>query len=273
MSILRQVTIVALLAPFRRAPLRSQSYQGGIRARSATSRAARSMSPKSRSQASPPTYADPSLSNAAGEFVFNSVDPSTYRVTAARLCSAERSGVIVSTQGVHHARSQRLEIRRQISSVNVTEEVPLLETPTLPEARLSTGKAGRSSQSRPQSVHDGEDRAQHRQAGDPLQSHAGSERLVANQHRRWSDSGGNSYLLVGVPITASSNVAIIIPTIESVQEVKISRTHTTRRWATGGGCSARFSSPGRTNITAACSATCAERTGRPTPCFSITAAG
>src|SRR5437764_2300245 len=47
---------------------------------------------------------------------------------------------------------------------------------------------------------------------------------------------GNNYLLDGVPITNSTNLAIIIPTIESVQEVKIqANTYDAEMGRTGGG--------------------------------------
>ncbi len=47
---------------------------------------------------------------------------------------------------------------------------------------------------------------------------------------------GNNYLLDGIPITDSNNRAIIIPTLESVQEVKIqSNTYDAEMARTGGG--------------------------------------
>ncbi|HYO80032.1 MAG TPA: hypothetical protein VES20_01415 [Bryobacteraceae bacterium] len=47
---------------------------------------------------------------------------------------------------------------------------------------------------------------------------------------------GNSYLLDGVAITDTQNRAVIIPTIESVQEVKVqANTYDAEMGRTGGG--------------------------------------
>ncbi len=76
---------------------------------------------------------------------------------------------------------------------------------------------------------------------------------------------GNNYLLDGIPITDALNRAMIIPTLEAVQEVKVqANTYDAEMARTGGGCSTPISNPALTSITAASSAACARPVGRPT---------
>jgi len=179
-----------------------------------------------------------SLSNAAGEFVFNAVDPATYRITieAAGFKRFERAGVIVNTQEFLTL-DLRLEIGAVTESVNVTEDVPLLET-----SNASTGQVvdrqklvdlpnlGRNpfmmAKIAPNVV----------QAGDPrfnrMQDQSGSSQIsIAGGPVR-----GNNYLLDGVPITDFNNRAVIIPSIEAVQEMKLqANTYDAEMGRTGGG--------------------------------------
>ena len=130
-----------------------------------------------------------------------------------------------------------LEVGSVSETINVTEEVPLMET-----ANASNGQVidrqkivdlpnlGRNpfmmAKIAPNVV----------QAGDPrfnrMQDQSGSSQIsIAGGPVR-----GNNYLIDGVPITATSNVAVIIPTLEAVQEIKIqANTYDAEMGRTGGG--------------------------------------
>ena len=71
---------------------------------------------------------------------------------------------------------------------------------------------------------------------------------------------GNNYLLDGIPITDFNNRAIIIPTLEAVQEVKIqANTYDAEMARTGGGMLNTLMKSGtNTTSTAPCMATYAE---------------
>jgi hypothetical protein len=148
----------------------------------------------------------------------------------------EKTGVIVGT-----AQSLEVDLKVEVgevsSSVQVNEEVPLIETANasngqvldtqkmtdLPNlgrnpflmARLSTNVVA---------------------AGDPrfnrMQDQSGSSQIsvVGGPVR------GNNYLIDGVPITDSTNRAIIIPSIEATQEMKLQAgTYDATMGRTGGG--------------------------------------
>ncbi len=237
-GIVSKSRLFVLAALFNAMPLWPQSYQGGVRGKVTDVTAGAVDVAKVTLTAESTGISRATLTNAAGEFVFNAVDPATYRITieAAGFKRFERSGVIVNTQEFLTL-DLRLEIGAVTESVNVTEDVPLLET-----SNASTGQVvdrqklvdlpnlGRNpfmmAKIAPNVV----------QAGDPrfnrMQDQSGSSQIsIAGGPVR-----GNNYLLDGVPITNSTNLAIIIPTIESVQEVKIqANTYDAEMGRTGGG--------------------------------------
>ncbi|MEI7959220.1 MAG: carboxypeptidase regulatory-like domain-containing protein, partial [Verrucomicrobiota bacterium] len=178
------------------------------------------------------------VTNEAGEYVFNAVEPATYTVRAESpsFKRFERKGVVVATQQFLTV-NMTLEVGSVSETINVTEEVPLMET-----ANASNGQVidrqkivdlpnlGRNpfmmAKIAPNVV----------QAGDPrfnrMQDQSGSSQIsIAGGPVR-----GNNYLIDGVPITATSNVAVIIPTLEAVQEIKIqANTYDAEMGRTGGG--------------------------------------
>src|SRR6266853_286233 len=237
-GIVSKSRLFVLAALFNAMPLWPQSYQGGVRGKVTDVTAGAVDVAKVTLTAESTGVSRATLSNAAGEFVFNAVDPATYRITieAAGFKRFERSGVIVNTQEFLTL-DLRLEIGAVTESVNVTEEVPLLET-----SNASTGQVvdrqklvdlpnlGRNpfmmAKIAPNVV----------QAGDPrfnrMQDQSGSSQIsIAGGPVR-----GNNYLLDGVPITNSTNLAIIIPSLEAVQQVKVqSNTYDAEMGRTGGG--------------------------------------
>jgi trimeric autotransporter adhesin len=173
-----------------------------------------------------------------GEYVFNEVVPATYSV----ICEApgfKRSltkGIIVSTQAQVTV-DVKLEIGQVTESVQVEELAPLIESATASQGQVLDNQKlvdlpnlGRNPfmmsklsmnvvQVGPPAYNRMED-----QSGSSMISIAGGP------------VRGNNYLLDGIPITDMNNRAIIIPTIESVQEVKIqANTYDAEMARTGGG--------------------------------------
>lgn len=178
------------------------------------------------------------VSSASGEFAFASLNPATYSVVVESpgFKILERENVTISTQSAVTVDLQ-LEIGEVTEQVFVTEEIPLLET-----ANASTGTVidrqklgdlpnlGRNpfmmSKLSEAIV----------QTGNPkfnrMQDQSGSSQIsIAGGPVR-----GNNYTLDGVAITDSSNRAVIIPSIEAVEEVKVqANTYDAEMGRTGGG--------------------------------------
>src|ERR1700688_852121 len=218
--------------------LPAQSYLGGVRGliqdpNSASIADAKVTLINAATQVSRST-----ISNAQGEYVFSQIDPAAYSVTveAPGFKKLEKSGVIVATAEFLTI-DLKLEVGAVTSSVQVNEEVPLIETANasngqvldiqkmtdLPNlgrnpfllAKLSSNVVA---------------------AGDPrfnrFQDQSGSSQIsvVGGPVR------GNNYLIDGVLITDSTNRAVIIPSIEATQEMKLQAgTYDATMGRTGGG--------------------------------------
>ena len=178
------------------------------------------------------------ITSEQGEFTFASVTPSTYQIIAEApgFKRSERRNITVSTQAAVTI-DFKLEIGQVSEQVNVTEEVPALET-----ANASTGQVidrqklidlpnlGRNpfmlSKLAENVV----------QVGNPkfnrMQDQSGSSQIsIAGGPVR-----GNNYTLDGISITDSTNRAVIIPSVEAVQEVKVqANTYDAEMGRTGGG--------------------------------------
>lgn len=234
MSISKSFSLAALSAAF----MLGQSYQGGIRGTVADSAGAIVNLAKVSIVDESTAVRRATLSNDSGNYVFTAVEPATYTVVveAPGFKRFERKNVIVGTQQ-YLTVDAALELGSVSETVNVTEEVPLIET-----ANASTGQVidrqqivdlpnlGRNPFMMAKLA------ANVVQAGDPrfnrMQDQSGSSQIsIAGGPVR-----GNNYLLDGVPITSSTNVAVIIPTLEAVQEVKIqANTYDAEMGRTGGG--------------------------------------
>jgi hypothetical protein len=214
-----------------------QSFQGGVRGRIQDQSGAAVNSAKVTLTDTGTNESRSTLSNDQGEYVFNAVNPSSYSLTV------ESPGFKVTTRTLTVSTQTFLtvdvamEVGNVSESVNVTEEVPLMET-----SNASTGQVvdrqklvdlpnlGRNPfmmSKIAQNV---------TPVGNPIynrmQDQSGSSQIsIAGGPVR-----GNNYLLDGIPITDSVNRAVIIPTIESVQEVKIqANTYDAEMGRTGGG--------------------------------------
>ncbi len=178
------------------------------------------------------------LSNASGEFVFSQLDPGTYTLAAEApgFRKSERHGIIVSTQEFLTL-DLKLEVGAVTESVQVTEEIPPLESSNASQGQVLDNQKlsdlpnlGRNpfmlSKIVPNVIPVGNP------AYNRMEDQSGSSSIsIAGGPVR-----GNNYLIDGVPITDSTNRAIIIPAIEAVQEVKIqANTYDAEMARTGGG--------------------------------------
>src|SRR5579863_2584589 len=178
------------------------------------------------------------LSNGSGEFVFSQVDPGTYMLTAEApgFRKSELRGIVIGTQEFLTI-DLKLEVGSVSESVQVTEEIPPLESSNASQGQVLDNQKlsdlpnlGRNpfmlSKIVPNVIPVGNP------AYNRMEDQSGSSSIsIAGGPVR-----GNNYLIDGVPITDSTNRAIIIPSLEAVQEVKIqANTYDAEMARTGGG--------------------------------------
>jgi hypothetical protein len=176
--------------------------------------------------------------NTSGEYVFSQVTPGTYTVDVETqgFKKVQRKGIILETQNQLTVDMQ-LEVGNVAESVSVTSETPLIETATASQGQVIDNQKlidlpniGRNpfmmSKLTPTI----------QMVGNPaymrMQDQSGSSQI--------SFAGGpvrgNNYLLDGIPITDMNNRAIVIASLESVQEMKIqTNTYDAEIGRTGGG--------------------------------------
>lgn len=231
---MRLVLLLAALA----AALSAQTFHGSIRGQvtdpnGATVSAAR-ISLRSESTG----VERFTLSNDEGEYVFTAVTPDTYMVTAELpgFKRLERHGVRVGTQAAV-ALDLRLELGQVSEQVNVTEETPALQT-----ADASTGQVIDSRKITDLPILGRNPFYMARLAQTVV--FAGNPRFARmqdqNANAQVSIAGGplrtNNYLVDGISITDSTNRAVIVPSPEAVQELKLqASTYDAEAGRTGGG--------------------------------------
>jgi hypothetical protein len=178
------------------------------------------------------------VTNDQGEYVFTSLTPATYTLTTAAsgFRSLERKGLVISTQAVV-AVDLTLELGQVSESVNVTADAVLLQT-----ADASTGQAIDTQQITDLPL----------LGRNPFLTGklAQSVVFVGNpQFTRMQDQNGNSqvsiaggplrtnnYMVDGISIADSNNRAVILPSPEAVQELKVqASTFDAEVGRTGGG--------------------------------------
>jgi hypothetical protein len=177
-------------------------------------------------------------SNAQGEYVFSSVDPATYAIVveSSGFKKLQHKDVVVGTQQFVTV-DLKLELGSINESVQVTAEVALIET-----SNASNGQVMDS-----QKITDLPNLGRNVfllaklsnnvvPAGDPrwnrFQDQSGSSQIsIAGGPIR-----GNNYLIDGIPVTDSTNRAVIIPSLESTAEMKLQTgTYDATMGRTGGG--------------------------------------
>jgi trimeric autotransporter adhesin len=193
------------------------------------------------------------VTGTAGEYSFSAVNPATYTVSIEKpgFKQLDRKGLVVSTQEFLLV-DLKLEVGDVTQSVNVTaEDVPLLETENASTGQMIDNQKledlpnmGRNP------FYEGVKVSQNvTPGGDPkfnrMEDQSGSSQItIAGGPVR-----GNNYLLDGISITDSQNRAVIIPTVESVQEVKLqASTYDAEVGRTGGGTFNLFLKSGTNNF-------------------------
>ena len=178
------------------------------------------------------------VSSGSGEFVFSEVQPGTYSLVAEApgFKKFERKGIIVGTQQ-QLSFEVKLEVGQVTESVQVTEETPLVESANASQGQVldnqkltelpNLGRNPFMMSKLSNNVMPVGNPAYNR-----MEDQSGSSQIsIAGGPVR-----GNNYLIDGVPITDATNRAIIIPSLEAVQEVKVqANTYDSEMARTGGG--------------------------------------
>ncbi|MBC7924192.1 MAG: TonB-dependent receptor [Bryobacteraceae bacterium] len=178
------------------------------------------------------------LTNESGEYNFSSITPATYRLDAEAVGfkKYEQTGILVGTQQFLQV-DVKMEVGSVSEAVTVVAETPLLDTATASQGQVierqqvvDLPNLGRNpfmlSRLAPTV----------QQAGNPaynrMQDQSGSSQISING----GPVRGNNYLLDGIPITDFSNRAVIIPSLEAVEEMKVQySTYDSEMGRTGGG--------------------------------------
>jgi trimeric autotransporter adhesin len=178
------------------------------------------------------------LTNDQGEYVFTAVAPATYTLSAETtgFKRLERPGVIIGTQSAVTV-DLKLELGQVSEQVNVIGDAPLLQT-----ADASTGQAidGQKITDLPllgrNTFFTGKLAQSIVFVGNPQFTRMQDQ----NGNSQVSIAGGpvrtNNYLVDGISITDSNNRAVILPSPEAVQELKVqASTYDAEVGRTGGG--------------------------------------
>ena len=178
------------------------------------------------------------VTTSSGEYTFANINPNTYTVIVeqAGFKKTERKGIIVGTQQFVTS-DIKLDVGDVTQSIMVNEESPLIETATASQGQvvdhqklIDLPNLGRNpfmmSRLSPTVT----------QVGNPaynrMQDQSGSSQIVING----GPIRGNNYLIDGIPITDFANRAVIIPSLEAVEEVKVQySTYDAEMGRTGGG--------------------------------------
>jgi trimeric autotransporter adhesin len=178
------------------------------------------------------------LTESAGDFVFSEVVPGTYTVFAESqgFKKFEQRGTTIATQQ-QISLAVKMELGQVTETVQVTESAPLIEAATASQGQVidnqklielpNLGRNPFMLSKLAQNVVPVGNPAYNR-----MEDQSGSSQIsIAGGPVR-----GNNYLIDGVPITDATNRAIIIPSLEAVEEVKIqANTYDAEMARTGGG--------------------------------------
>jgi hypothetical protein len=178
------------------------------------------------------------VTTSAGEFAFSDVVPATYSlvVEAPGFKKFERKGIVVGTQQ-QMSLDVTLEVGQITESVSVVADATLLESSNASQGQVidnqkltelpNLGRNPFMLSKLVQNVVPVGNPAYNR-----MEDQSGSSQIsIAGGPVR-----GNNYLIDGIPITDASNRAIIIPSLEAIQDVKIqANTYDAEMARTGGG--------------------------------------
>ena len=178
------------------------------------------------------------LTVAAGEFVFGEIVPGAYSLTVESpgFKKFEQKGIVVGTQQQVSVEA-KLQLGQVTESIEVTGSVSLVEESNASQGQVidnqkltelpNLGRNPFMLSKLAQNVVPVGNPAYNR-----MEDQSGSSQIsIAGGPVR-----GNNYLIDGIPITDSNNRAIIIPSLEAVEEVKIqANTYDAEMARTGGG--------------------------------------
>ncbi len=215
-----------------------QSYQGSLRGslHDSTGNALSNVTLALINEAT--NLARATVTNATGEYFFDRVDPGRYKLEASSggFKKLERSGVVIETQQ-QLMLDLVMEVGNVAETIVITDEAPLIES-----ANASVGQVI-SKQFLSDLPNSGRNpfslaaiSPNYIPAGNPTfnrqQDQSGSSQIsLAGGPVR-----GNNYLLDGVPIADIGNRAVIIPTFEAIQELKMQvNNYDAEAGRTGGG--------------------------------------
>ncbi|HVW87056.1 MAG TPA: TonB-dependent receptor, partial [Bryobacteraceae bacterium] len=220
-------------------PLQGQTFQGGIRGKVSDASGAVIGLARVTLVDEGTGISRAEISNDEGLYSFTALNPATYTITAEKpgFKTLQKKGVVVNTQEFLGVDLQ-LTIGEVTESINVSEDAPLLETTNASTGQVIDGQKladlpnmGRNP------FYEGVKISQNVvPGGDPkfnrMEDQSGSSQIsIAGGPIR-----GNNYTLDGIAITDSINRAVIIPSIEAVQEVKLQiNTYDAEFGRTGGG--------------------------------------
>ncbi len=217
----------------------AQTFQGGVRGAVTDSTGAAMATAKVTLTDEATGVSRATVTNTGGEYSFSAVNPATYTVSVEMpgFKKLDRKGLVVNTQEFVLV-DMKMEVGEVTQSVNVTEEVPLMETENASTGQVIDSQKladlpnmGRNPFYEGVKVSQGVT-----PGGDPkfnrMEDQTGSSTIsIAG-----GPVAGNNYLIDGIPISNSINQAVIIPTIEAVQEVKLQiNTYDAEVGRTGGG--------------------------------------
>ncbi len=195
------------------------------------------------------------LSGNGGEYTFAALNPATYTIVVQKpgFKLLEQKGIVVSTQEYLIA-DLKMAVGEVTQSVNVEAAVPLIEADTASTGQvIDTQKLADLPNMGRNPFYEGVKISQNvTPGGNPqfnrMEDQSGSSQIsIAGGPVR-----GNNYLLDGISVTDSTNRAVIIPTVESVQELKLqANTYDAEVGRTGGGTFNLFLKSGTNNYHAA----------------------
>jgi len=216
----------------------AQSFQGNLRGRVADPSGSPAAGARITLTDEATTLSRATVTNDQGEYVFNALRPATYTIAveATGFKKLERKGVEVGTQEAITV-DLALELGQVTESVSVTAEAPALET-----GDASTGQLLETQQITDLPILGRNPYFEGKLAqGVVFAANPKFARMQdQNGNSQVSISGGplrtNNYLLDGISIADSNNRAVIVPSPEAVQELKVqTTTYDAEASRTGGG--------------------------------------
>ncbi|HEY3823222.1 MAG TPA: carboxypeptidase regulatory-like domain-containing protein [Bryobacteraceae bacterium] len=240
MHLTKRIVISAVCVLMAGASIQAQTFTGGVRGTIQDSSGAAIGVAKVTLIDEATGIERSTVSGNGGEYSFSAVVPSTYTVSVEKpgFKKLDKKNVIVSTQEFLLV-DLRVDVGEVTQSVNVTaDDVPLIETENASTGQMIDNQKltdlpnmGRNP------FYEGVKVSQNViPGGDPkfnrMEDQSGSSEItVAGGPVR-----GNNYLLDGISISDANNRAVIIPSIEAVQEVKLqANTYDAEVGRTGGG--------------------------------------